>query len=528
MQVRAGGFALVVAALGCAAALPASAGAGEAEWALSAAEHALDLAARSTPVGLERPIAGQRRNLATADTLLRLAREDLDPRAKALRAVGSIDATIVPEVGHADGTPGDLARLVHAFLRFDRATREALRRDEPTPPRSIDLGPIIEARAALLREALSLAAAPGAYRSGSFPEILCLDPDGVDSIWTANCLLTVDVGGDDVYLNNAGGSGVGGCSGIASVVPGAAALVDLAGDDRYVSERDCAVNGGGAVGSGFLLDASGNDVYAAGSTGTNGGAVLGTGLLVDLSGDDRYEARGTGTNGGSVTGAALLLDLAGDDAYVAGSQGVNGGAWGLGTGFLVDLGGTDAYEARDLTGVPSYGAANGGGALRGSGFLMDVGGGLQVFRSESTVSNGAAMDFGATGFLLSVGGDTRYETGRWATNGGAFNFAAGLLIDVGGNDAYSALGPAPVGVSSATNGGASAGVAVLIDTSGNDSYSALDNGVNGGTFLAGFGLLLDGGGVDAYSDTEGPCCTGSGTDVTACPKGTLGCQRDLL
>jgi hypothetical protein len=177
--------------------------------------------------------------------------------------------------------------------------------------------------------------------------------------------LVIDVGGDDLYLNNAGGSNtLGQCIDIFG--PGVGAAFDFDGHDQYVSGRGCGINGGAAIGAGFLFDGAGDDTYFTdpedGNKGTNGGgSTLGLGFLRDLSGDDSYTAGGWGTNGGGwIGGMGVLRDEAGNDVYDVSFDGVNGGG-SIGVGLLQDLGGHDLYregchwqcsEAWDQTIVP--------------------------------------------------------------------------------------------------------------------------------------------------------------------------------
>lgn len=244
----------------------------------------------------------------------------------------------------------------------------------------------LSARASFLDDVLGLADAVQARGPaadvdpfGLLGGYVQVDLQGLDSTYRDPAALLVDVGGNDVYLNNAGGSNVamdpfvcyhGGPVWTSS----AAALVDLSGNDRY--------QGG------------------LGQCGMNGGAVGGTALLVDAGGNDTYLSGQGGVNGGSIQGIALLLDAGGNDTYRAVSEGVNGGAVDEGEGFLLDLGGNDLYNA--TSGVGS----NGGGALFGSGHLFDL-----------------------------AGNDTYYGRGGGGTNGGS-NAGAGLLVDAAGNDTY--------------------------------------------------------------------------------------------
>jgi hypothetical protein len=387
---------------------------------------------------------------------------------------------------------------------IDEATAFAGQARFPAPDPAA-LAHLLDARAALADAAIDLASAS---RSGSstqasvqlaVPPAFALDLVGVPSTYTHDVALVVDVGGDDLYLNNAGGSNVDPLAlrcpnlpGTGSFATGAAALLDLAGGDRYESGRSCGINGGGRLGAGFLYDAGGSDSYRAGSGGTNGGGWAGLGFLHDAGdGQDAYLGWTTQTQ-------------------VLGVWGVNGGGMGHGEGFLLDEGGPDSYTA-------GTGGTNGGGYLPGSrGLLVDGGDGRDLYSGNWLGTNGGA-NYGSSGALLDGGGDDRYVTSTvvqfgYGANGGG-SAGAGFLYDAGGSDDYGAL-------DSGTNGGANAGVGVLIDEGGDDRYRATGTTGNGAAF-AGLGLLWDRAGADTYSDGLANC-----SDCTIVPKGAAGAQVD--
>jgi len=353
-----------------------------------------------------------------------------------------------------------------------------------TAPVDVDLNDLAEARTKLLRASLVLAEVLDDVprpRGGAVVVApgLCIDLQGANNTYATDCALHIDVGGNDTYLNNAGGSNLlgGSCT---TAQAGAGALLDFGGNDTYGDgTRTCGANGGGYNGAGFLLDlGSGNDSYAAGDEGTNGGGSLGAGFLLDGGGNDHYEAGGLGTNGGGdLVGAGFLLDAGGNDVYDAGRTSVNGGG-SRGAGFLLDVGGNDTYLAGDES-------ANGG-------------------------------SFVGAGFLLDTGGNDTYAAGSDGINGGG-NFGTGFLYDATGNDSYSAG-------DLATNGGGRGGPGFLLDGGGNDSYTAGIDATNGGGIL-GTGLLLDAAGADFYQDPLIP--TGSHPNCTLVPKDQSGMQLDL-
>jgi hypothetical protein len=475
--------------------------------------------------------------------------------------------------------------VVHAFLAFDEASSNVATglsvertvatfdhdRDADAAFQSIlpRLGPVLAARALLLRETQGLAhavhAAPPSSLEGfrvlatpSF--ILDLGGSG-NTLYTEDVALLIDGAGDDTYANNAGGSNIGGDCGISPITinnvrvrPGAAALIDLAGDDTY-SARACGVNGGafGIGSTGFVLDAKGNDVYPAGkapclgsqfaiaSCGANGGAFDGgSGFLLDADGDDVYLGSHRGVNGGTDPGAGLLVDGSGTDTYVGGQNGVNGGSAG-GYAALIDSKGDDTYAGL------SYGVS--GGAFGyytrpASGFLVDLEGNDHYEARGAGTHGGAQANLGpTTGFLFDASGDDAYahptlDSGRldgWSgTNGGGVGApASGALIDAAGSDYYKA------GHNGANGGASGVATGTLLDAGGDDTYIAGSYGVNGGAELGGVyacvpnvvcvpipgahGLLLDTQGSDHYADADG----GSGQDMTVIPKGLLGAQIDV-
>lgn len=285
-----------------------------------------------------------------------LARHGVLPTPEQRAQVASLDALPEP-------VRSAFARFVEGFLGLSEASAAAFGRAGLEP----DFGAIEAARERFLADVARLQAALAATppEAAGLLKFTIAPALGVDLLggptrYAPNLALVLDAGGDDEYLNNAGGSGVLDCG------PGAtAALVDLGGNDRYASGRDCDINGGGLLGTGLLFDASGDDTYLAGATGTNGGAYLGSGFLLDGGGRDTYVAGSFGTNGGGYYGRGALRDEGGHDAFRAGGWGTNGGAY-RGHGVLLDGGGDDAYAAT--------GPAANGGALEGLALLLDVGG----------------------------------------------------------------------------------------------------------------------------------------------------------
>lgn len=330
-----------------------------------------------------------------------------------------------------------LLRVFSLFLRYESGMAEIMARG----PGALPSGDFYQARTSLVAAAADLAAAVRAQPEGPFVDlspVLMLDFQGGSSVYAADVMLLIDVGGDDTYANNAGGNARD-CAGVSLSGFTAALLLDLSGDDTYGTGRSCGVNGGGYYGAGMLIDGGGNDVYVGVDRGVNGGGAWGAGLLVDVAGDDQYVAGGGATNGGGSAGEGALLDLEGHDIYVATEGGTNGGGQ-IGFGFLFDGQGNDIYTA-------TGGGTNGGARadlLAARGVLVDLGGN-DVYTATSAGTNGGS--WAGLGFLYDRQGNDRYEATRLGVNGesdpvlGCFiicyvNHSGGLLLDTGGVDSY--------------------------------------------------------------------------------------------
>lgn len=245
-----------------------------------------------------------------------LARWAVVAESEQVAALEALDAADEP-------LRGAVTRFLAAYLAYDSATQAALDGADPAaisaalawlqsqlpraslpagtgdvlapmtdPPPALDFRPVLAARGQLLDAAEELGAAYAATSSASaLPELvappaLVLSWEGRDNTYDERVAVLVDAGGDDLYRNNAGGSNLRSpyCfimdppdvlvhvpeTGTTLLVPGssasvpsagAAALVDLGGDDVYRPVGACGSIGGGFHGAGFLLDAAGNDTY---------------------------------------------------------------------------------------------------------------------------------------------------------------------------------------------------------------------------------------------------------------------------
>ncbi len=296
-----------------------------------------------------------------------------------------------------------------------------------------------------------------------------------DDVYTRDAHLLIDIGGDDIYHNNAGG-----CR---SSFEEIAVCIDHSGNDRYNTPNDLYVQGFGFLGCGFLVDFKGNDVYNAKHF-AQGAGVCGVGVLWDESGFDTYNAQAF-CQGAGMFGLGMLLDDNGEDLYDCATLG-QGGATTLGMGILSDLNGDDRYylaidESKDKLGnLPGYGQ---GGALS--------------FRHYPWKKKLTA--YGGAGLLFDASGNDRYWTKGWCDQGGSYIMSLGALVDQSGNDHYTA------------NTGQGSGIhitnSILVDKDGHDIYEGgFRTGGSGGDRSTGF--FIDYAGNDIYRSRTSSYGTG--------------------
>jgi len=336
-----------------------------------------------------------------------------------------------------------------------------------------------------------------------------------------------DLGGDDVYANNIAAS-TWGTIATAIIVDyagsdayethrsfsqgcgdfGVGILVYLNGNDSYVGTRFS--QGTAFCGVGLLFDEAGDDVYR-GLVFHQGVAHWGIGALVDGNGNDRYESHHTSQAVGMPGGFGLLCDGGtGRDSYYCkgrnptsyGDAGVFEG-WGQGVGvgyrryrvcggigLLCDRGGEDRFEAGNFS--------QGGGYYYGFGVLYNDGS-----DHDNYIGSRYAQGFGchqAAGVFIEVGGNDRYQTRQSSCSpGNSWDEAVALFIDESGNDRYEAKGCC----SSCMNG-----CTIFLERGGEDTYSHKNpaigswasNSYSGGTSLSFFVDL--GGHQDAYPNAS--------------------------
>ena len=350
-----------------------------------------------------------------------------------------------------------------------------------------------------------------------------------DNVYREDALLIIDIGGDDIYLNNAGAS--------AKDYP-FAVVIDYSGDDIYRSSEYFA-QGSGFLGGGFLIDYAGDDRYLAKGY-AQGSGFLGTGLLADLGGDDQYVCQAY-CQGAGIFGIGVLAEADGHDSYYAGIYAQGFGS-AKGYGALAEAEGDDHYYAGGVYpdhrqpdkayvamsqgfGFGLRPSGNKAGASGGVGIIADAKGddtyigdyfgqgasywyALGILSDKSgddkyiaaRYSQGAGVHHSA-GILADAAGDDEYLVHYGVSQGCGHDLAIGFLLDNGGDDRY-------VGGIISQGAGHANGIGVFNDNGGDDAYQFQEPGQGSGQYLelrrlGSFGVFIDtGGGDDYYSDRD--------------------------
>ncbi len=296
--------------------------------------------------------------------------------------------------------------------------------------------------------------------------------------------IIIDLGGDDEYNiwappDDPGGSSI---------------IIDFGGNDLYKAEDDFAY-GSGFLGTGILVDLSGDDTYL-GKNFSLGSGLFGVGLLIDEEGDDKYFGDTFGQGAGSF-GMGILADMEGADQY-SGALFVQGFGFVSGLGALIDSSGNDNYFAggkyKDILRYKdhyislSQGFAYGLRPMMsgGIGMLFDLSGN-DVYTSD-IFGQGSSYWFGL-GTLMDVEGNDKYVSFQYAQGAGT-HLCLGILEDNAGDDVYISHG-----VSQGC--GHDLALGMLWDKLGDDNYVAQSLSQGAGS-ANGFGILVDESGDDGY------------------------------
>jgi hypothetical protein len=314
--------------------------------------------------------------------------------------------------------------------------------------------------------------------------------------------LIIDLGGDDRYLSRAGGA-------VGVIGKSLAAVIDLGGNDLYLSPK-AANFGCGVLGIGALVDMSGDDIYRSGAF-SQGAAFCGNALFFDGGGDDTYRA-GLFSQAAAVCGLAVLVDGGGRDVYDLTEYG-QGFASTFGAAALLDQSGNDVYRAGGLvTHAPlrpedyrsfAQGFAIGSRPRAGGGIalLHDVRG--NDFYDGEIYAQGVGYWY-SLGALFDDAGNDSYNATQYA-QGAGIHLAAGVLEDNAGDDRFgSRFGPGQGGAHDLS-------VAFFHDRSGDDQY--VMSGGQGMAINNSAAIFFDQAGNDAYFTQESSLSQGGVADA---------------
>jgi hypothetical protein len=307
------------------------------------------------------------------------------------------------------------------------------------------------------------------------------------TVYTEAVPLVVDLGGDDVYLMCAGGTGRGRFP--------VSVCIDIAGSDTY-RDTTAAAFGAGFMGVGLLLDLAGDDTYSGGSF-SLGAGFLGAGALVDLEGNDRYVGD-ICAEGAAHMGVGVLQDRSGSDLYSAALFSQAFGHVGA-AGVLVDGSGNDTYLLQgpytDIIRYNDHSVSLGQGF--GFGYRPRLSGGVGLLVDSDGNDTYIADIFGqgtsywyALGGLVDGRGNDTYVCYQYA-QGAGIHLSVASLVDRDGNDSYRCKG-----VGQGCGHDYAAGF--LVDCAGDDAYSAFDLNQGAGN-ANGLGVLVDLQGQDSYT-----------------------------
>lgn len=335
------------------------------------------------------------------------------------------------------------------------------------------------------------------------------------NVYKKEAFLIIDLGGNDVYLNSAGGA-----NGL--LKRPFSIVIDLAGNDQYISRKSFS-QGSGVFGIGILVDCAGDDIYEAKHL-SQGAGFFGCGLLADYGGHDKFVAD-TFCQGAAEFGAGILWQRSGNTEYRAAQMGQGFGGT-QGCGLLLDEAGNDSYFAGGKYAcgwLPSHNFSLSQGF--GYGMRPFAGGGVGILCDLKGDDHYVADVYGqgasywySVGLLLDAEGNDKYEAHQYC-QGAGIHLSSAALIDWAGNDSYRA-GHICQGAAH------DYGVGMLIDRAGNDNYAG-DTTAQGAAINNSFAMLLDHAGDDSYTGTDPKQSQAAGHDGDKREYGSIALMLDL-
>ena len=335
------------------------------------------------------------------------------------------------------------------------------------------------------------------------------------NVYTNEAFLIIDLGGNDVYSNSAGGAN--GLAGRPISI-----VIDLAGGDQFISKSSFS-QGAGVFGIGILAALGSNCTFQAKHL-SQGAGFFGCGLLMTGEGQQVFEAD-TFCQGAGMFGAGILWQRGGITIYSS-AQMAQGFGGVQGVGLLLDESGHDWYSAggqypcswlpgHNFTLAQGFGYGMRPFAGGGVGILCDLHGDDRYF--ADVYGQGASYWY-SVGLLLDAEGNDRYDAYQYC-QGAGIHLSSGALIDWGGNDVRSA-GHICQGAAHDYS------VGMLIDRAGNDKYTG-DTTAQGSAINNSFAMLLDHAGDDSYTGTDPKQSQAAGHDGDKREYGSIALMLDL-
>ena len=254
-------------------------------------------------------------------------------------------------------------------------------------------------------------------------------------VYDQDAALILDLGGHNLYTNNAGGT--------RPDIP-VALVIDWGGHNRYIARENFS-QGAGILGGGFLVDLGGHSTFIA-KDGSQGAGFGGIGLLYHGEGSSILQAR-SNSQGTGQAGIGLLVGY-GRGNYSCLHRGQGLGLFG-GAGVLINKAGSNIYQLGGLKpdfrdpekSTESLGQGFSFG-IRPDGDKLGVPGGIGVLIDEKGYDSyiadyfaqGSSYYYGI-GILDNRGGHNQYTAGRYA-QGAGIHTSVGVLQNSGGRNTF--------------------------------------------------------------------------------------------
>ena len=334
-------------------------------------------------------------------------------------------------------------------------------------------------------------------------------------VFTNEAFLIIGLGGDNTYLNSAGGAN--GLTGRPISI-----VIDLGNNTQFISKRSFS-QGSGVFGIGILAALGSNCTFQAKHL-SQGAGFFGCGILITGPGKQTLEAD-TFCQGAGMFGTGILWQR-GENSTCRAAYMAQGFGGPQGVGLLLNEHSHNSYFAGGKYPCPwlpghFFSLSQGFGygmrpyAGGGIGILCDLAG---YNHYEADVYGQGASYWYSVGLFLDAAGHNRYDAHQYC-QGAGIHLSSGALIDWGGNNTYTA-GHICQGAAHDYS------VGMLIDRLGNNSFTG-DTTAQGAAINNSFALLLEHAGTNTYVGTDPKQSQATGHDGEKREYGSIGLLLDL-